>query len=79
MAGAALDVTDPEPLPQDHPLWSAPNAIVTPHITGGSFGHLAETTEQILQLCRENLCRYRQGRELQNRVNFETGYTVTRG
>ncbi|WP_017622573.1 2-hydroxyacid dehydrogenase [Nocardiopsis chromatogenes] len=33
---AALDVTDPEPLPQDHPLWTAPNVFVTPHVAGGS-------------------------------------------
>lgn len=30
--GAALDVTDPEPLPEDHPLWTAPNCLVTPHV-----------------------------------------------
>jgi phosphoglycerate dehydrogenase-like enzyme len=34
IGGAALDVTDPEPLPPDHPLWRAPNLIVTPHIAG---------------------------------------------
>ncbi|BDH55259.1 hypothetical protein MTP03_01980 [Tsukamurella sp. PLM1] len=32
IGGAALDVTDPEPLPADHPLWSIPNAIITPHV-----------------------------------------------
>ena len=36
IGGAGLDVTHPEPLPQDHPLWSAPNLIVTPHVAGGS-------------------------------------------
>jgi phosphoglycerate dehydrogenase-like enzyme len=35
---AALDVTDPEPLPPDHPLWTAPNVIITPHVGGSVFG-----------------------------------------
>ena len=39
LAGAALDVTDPEPLPKDHPLWGAPNLILTPH-TSGACGPL---------------------------------------
>ncbi|MBC6448884.1 2-hydroxyacid dehydrogenase [Actinokineospora xionganensis] len=38
---AALDVTDPEPLPADHPLWTAPNIIITPHVAGNSAGHRA--------------------------------------
>ena len=37
LGGAALDVTDPEPLPQDHPLWHLPNVIITPHVSSG-FG-----------------------------------------
>ena len=36
IAGAALDVTDPEPLPQDHPLWTAPGVLITPHVGGVS-------------------------------------------
>jgi phosphoglycerate dehydrogenase-like enzyme len=42
---AGLDVTDPEPLPEDHPLWDAPNLILTPHVGGfaqGSFGRIIE-------------------------------------
>src|SRR5258708_15980769 len=35
LAAAYLDVTDPEPLPADHPLWSAPNCYITPHTAGG--------------------------------------------
>ncbi|SDH44011.1 Phosphoglycerate dehydrogenase [Actinokineospora alba] len=38
---AALDVTDPEPLPADHPLWTAPNIVITPHVAGNSAGHRA--------------------------------------
>jgi phosphoglycerate dehydrogenase-like enzyme len=75
--GAALDVTSPEPLPQEHPLWTAPNAIVTPHVTGGSFGHLPETTQLIYDICRENLERYQKGMPLKNRVNLSIGYRET--
>lgn len=75
--GAAVDVTDPEPLPPEHPLWDCPNAIITPHITGGSFGHLQATEDALYALCRDNLNRYRDGKPLLNVVDFETGYRVT--
>ena len=75
--GAAVDVTDPEPLPPEHPLWDCSNAIITPHITGGSFGHLQATEDALYALCRENLVRYRDGKPLLNVVDFETGYRVT--
>jgi phosphoglycerate dehydrogenase-like enzyme len=41
LAGAGLDVTDPEPLPQSHPLWKFPNVVVTPHVAGNSPGSYA--------------------------------------
>ncbi len=74
--GAALDVTDPEPLPKEHPLWDAKNVIITPHITGGTFGHLKATEEHLFSICRENLRRRETGEPLLNRVDFETGYRV---
>lgn len=40
IAGAALDVTDPEPLPDGHPLWSAPGVLITPHVAGGTTAML---------------------------------------
>lgn len=72
LSGAALDVTDPEPLPPEHRLWRLPTAIVTPHISG--FYHLRETYLRILSICEENLRRYLAGEPLQNQVDFETGY-----
>lgn len=72
IAGAALDVTDPEPLPADHPIWNAPNALITPHISGGFA--LPETLEQIVELFARNLKRYLAGQELENVVDLETGY-----
>lgn len=72
IAGAALDVTDPEPLPADHPIWDAPNAIITPHISGGFA--LPETLEQIVDIFAENLNHFLNGEPLRNVIDMETGY-----
>jgi phosphoglycerate dehydrogenase-like enzyme len=61
---AYLDVTDPEPLPPDHPLWSAPNCYITPH-TGG--GHASESL-RIVEHFIDNLQRFERAEELINRV-----------
>ncbi len=70
IGGAALDVTDPEPLPDNHPLWNLPNCIVTPHV--------ANTPEMGLRLLKqritENVRRYRQGETLLGPVYAELGY-----
>ena len=60
----ALDVTDPEPLPDDHPLWSAPNVLITPHIAGGTTAMLP----RMAALVRDQLERLRDGRPLRNLV-----------
>ncbi|ODV88824.1 hypothetical protein CANCADRAFT_3467 [Tortispora caseinolytica NRRL Y-17796] len=52
--GAALDVTDPEPLPADHPLWEAPNVIISPHISG----HSAAYVERVLRILCYNLNQF---------------------
>ncbi len=62
---AALDVTDPEPLPQDHPLWGLPGIIITPHIGGGSSAYRARA----LALVRAQLGRVASGAEPVNRVS----------
>ena len=72
LAGAALDVTDPEPLPADHPLWKQKNAVITPHVSGGF--HLQETHERIIRIMAENLRAFCAGAPLRNVVDFETGY-----
>ncbi|MDO4294416.1 MAG: D-2-hydroxyacid dehydrogenase [Eubacteriales bacterium] len=72
IAGAALDVTDPEPLPAGHRLWDAPNTLITPHVSGGFS--LPETLEQIVELFARNLERYLAGEPLQNLVDIKTGY-----
>lgn len=68
--GAALDVTDPEPLPEGHPLWRAPNVIITPHVSGASTKYY----ERALAVLQCNLRRVSEGAELVNRVDKTRGY-----
>ncbi|MPN29154.1 Glyoxylate/hydroxypyruvate reductase A [bioreactor metagenome] len=72
LAGAGLDVCDPEPLPGDHPLWKQENLLLTPHISGQYY--LKSTQDRITRLICGNLKALREGRELTVRVDFETGY-----
>ena len=64
--GAALDVTEPEPLPANSPLWDIDNLILTPHVAGGL--HLEGTRERIVAIALENLKRYLAGEPLKNRM-----------
>lgn len=64
--GAALDVTDPEPLPADSPLWDIPNLLLTPHVAGGM--RLEITRKTCVQMAQENLKNYLAGKPLHNRV-----------
>ncbi len=70
LGGAGLDVQDPEPLPPEHPLWSAKNVIITPHISAGSDKQM----ERFWFVVRENLRRYVNGERMLNVVNIERGY-----
>ena len=72
IAGACIDVTDPEPLPKDSILWDCPNLILTPHISG--FYHLRHTYNRIIEIACGNLSAFLSGGELINQVDFETGY-----
>lgn len=76
LAGCVLDVTDPEPLPADSRLWDMEHVIITPHISGISFGHLPEMEDRIYRLAAENLRRYLDGEDLLNRVDFAKGYRI---
>ena len=64
--GAALDVTDPEPLPQDSPLWDIPNLLITPHVAGGM--RLEITRQACIQQAQDNLRRFVAGEPLENQV-----------
>ena len=71
IGAAFLDVTDPEPLPADHPLWSLDNAHITMHLSGRSQTQLfARAAERFVG----NLERYRRGEALESVVNLELGY-----
>jgi phosphoglycerate dehydrogenase-like enzyme len=70
IAGAALDVTDPEPLPADHPLWDLPNCLITPHTAD-----TPEMTRPMLaRRVAENVQRLTNGQELEGRVDPKLGY-----
>ena len=72
IAGAALDVMLPEPLPADHPLWSCPNTILTPHVSGNLS--LGLTCELDIDMFLADLTRYSEGKPLQNFVDRSIGY-----
>ena len=59
---AAMDVTDPEPLPPDHPLWTLPNVLITPHVGGATTAFLPRA----LRLIRQQLGRFAAGEPLAN-------------
>jgi len=64
ISGAYLDVTTPEPLPADHPLWQLPNCWITPHTAGGHH----DEAVRLVQHFRANLERYMAGKDLLDRV-----------
>ena len=70
LAGAGLDVTDPEPLPADSPLWAEPNVIVTAH----SSGLTPRSYERYQALLLDNIGRFKRGDELLNVVDKARGY-----
>jgi phosphoglycerate dehydrogenase-like enzyme len=65
IAGAGLDVTEPEPLPPEHPLWTAPNLIITPHMAGAA-GEVLGT--RLAALVSDNIGRRLRGEPLLNRI-----------
>ena len=75
--GVGLEVTYPEPLPADHPLWNQPRTIITPHAAGNSFAPDSPLVKKIWKYIIPNVCRYLKGQEPENQVDFETGYRRT--
>ncbi|NKY58368.1 D-2-hydroxyacid dehydrogenase [Nocardia flavorosea] len=74
IAGAGLDVTDPEPLPPESALWEAPNVVITPHSTP----RLPDRTQRSIDMIVENLRRYRAGEPMLNALTERDVYTPRR-
>lgn len=70
IGGAGLDVTDPEPLPDGHPLWSMPNCVITPHVACTSEMAIAPLAERV----EENVRRFGRGDELVGIIDLDAGY-----
>lgn len=70
LGGAGLDVTDPEPLPLHHPLWSMSNVLLTAHTAGATPQYWARGQDILI----ENIERFRAGQEMRNLVNLDLGY-----
>ncbi len=70
LAGAGLDVTDPEPLPKGHALWKFDNVIITPHVAGNSD----QVQGRRIELVKENIRRFAAGEPLLNVVDKQKGY-----
>ena len=71
-AGAALDVMTPEPLPGDHPLWSCPNTVITPHVSGNMS--LGLTCDLDVEMFCQDLAHYAAGEPLEHLVDRARGY-----
>lgn len=68
IAGAGLDVTDPEPPPSDDPLWTYKNVIITPHVAGRGG---ALPSRRLAAIVERNLVRFMKGEELEHRVSWK--------
>ena len=73
IAGAALDVFDTEPLPQDSPLWDMPHVLISPHMSGDTLGW----TDELVDLFLTNLRAYTDGTDLRNVVDKHRGYVTS--
>lgn len=74
LKGAVLDVTDPEPLPENHPLRYMENVLLTPHISGISWGENKFTRKRILDIFCENIKRDKKNEPKKNMIDFNKGY-----
>lgn len=72
LAGAALDVMTPEPLPADHPLWTTKNLLITPHVAGNMT--LGYTCNKTVSMFCDDLENYAEGRPLKHLVDLKRGY-----
>lgn len=74
LRGTVLDVTEPEPLPENHPLRYMENVLLTPHISGISWGENKFTRKRILDIFCENMKRDKNNETKKNTIDFSKGY-----
>jgi phosphoglycerate dehydrogenase-like enzyme len=72
ISGAALDVTEPEPLPKEHRIWKIKNAVITPHVSGGFS--LQETHDRIIRISANNVEAFLNNKDLVNVIDTSKGY-----
>lgn len=72
--GVGLDVTTPEPLPKEHPLWNQRRVIITPHAAGNSYAPGSPLDNKIWAYAIENVSNFLKGQIPKNQVDFRTGY-----
>ncbi len=72
LGGAAIDVTEQEPLEPDSPLWDAPNLLITPHVAGKY--HMQQILESVVEIAAYNLKAILTDGNIKNEVDFQTGY-----
>ena len=72
LLGAAMDVTEPEPLLPEHRLWKIKNAVITPHVSGGFS--LDETRNRIVSIAANNLQSLCEGTVFNNAIDLQKGY-----
>lgn len=72
--GVGLEVTQPEPLSPEHPLWKQPRLIITPHAAGNSFAMGSPLERKIWDFMIQNVSAYLRGEQPKNQVDFSTGY-----
>lgn len=72
IAGAAIDVTEKEPLPPESPLWGLEDLVITPHVSGNY--HLPDILDRVVEIAAGNLRAFLSGEPMENLVDFATGY-----
>lgn len=75
--GVGLDVTVPEPLPPEHPLWHQDRVLITPHAAGNSFAMGSPLYHSLWEAMEKNVCAWLRGDPVAHRIDFDTGYRVT--
>jgi phosphoglycerate dehydrogenase-like enzyme len=76
LGGAALDVTDPEPLPAGHRLWKIPQAVITPHVAG--WRYMKETGPEVHAVWLRNAAHFAKGEPFESLVDRKLGYAAAR-